>query len=93
MAVNYIMGLEASLNNYVIDLRNGSILLNDLKFKSNPTKISPFSVRLSRNIRNFITKTHVNSGVFPAMVATATAFHNEELMMVKYLDCLYEELP
>lgn len=61
MAVNYIMSLDAYLNNYIIDLKNGSIYLYDIRFKSNPTKINPFSIRLSRNIKNFITKTHINS--------------------------------
>jgi hypothetical protein len=87
------MGIEAYLYNYVIELRSGTILLNDFRLKANPKKISPYSVRLSRNILTFLTKTHINSGVLPAMVSTANAFSNEDLAMVEYLDCLCEDHP
>lgn len=49
-------------------------------------------MRLSRNIFGFLGRNYVNSGVMPAMVATAQAFGNEELDMKSYLECLYEEL-
>jgi hypothetical protein len=81
MAMNYIMSLDATLHQYVIDLRTGSIPIYDFKLNPNPKKVSPFSVRLSRNILEFVTKTYVNAGIFPAMVATADAFSNPDLMM------------
>lgn len=76
LSMNYIMAIEAYLHNYIIDLRTGAIFLNDFRLKTNPQKISPFSVRLSRNILNFLTKTQINAGILPSMVATANAFAN-----------------
>ena len=93
MALNYILSVDANLYQYIIDLRSGSIPIFDFRLNTNPSKISPFSVRLSRNILAFITKTYINAGVLPAMVATADAFSNEDLMMNEYLSCIYEDLP
>ncbi len=81
MAMNYILSLDAELSQYIIDLKTGEIPIYNLKMNPNPKKLSPYSIRLSRNILNFITKTHVNSCVFPAMVATADAFSNADLNM------------
>jgi hypothetical protein len=82
MAVNHIMAVDAHLANYIIELRTGGILLNDFRLKPNPTALSPYSVRLSRNILSFLTQTHINSGVLPAMIAAAGSFANEDLAMV-----------
>lgn len=81
MAMNYILSLDAELSQYIIDLKTGEIPIYNLKMNPNPKKLSPYSIRLSRNILNFITKTHVNACVFPAMVATADAFSNADLNM------------
>jgi hypothetical protein len=93
MALNYILAVDANLYHYIIDLRSGSIPIFDFRLNPNPSKMSPFSVRLSRNILAFLTKTYINAGVLPAMVATADAFSNEDLMMSDYLSCVYEDLP
>lgn len=81
LTMNYVMGIEAYLHNYIIDLKTGTIALNDFRLKPNPSKISPYSVRLSRNILSFITKIHINSGILPAMVSTASAFSSYDLKM------------
>lgn len=93
MAVNYVMAVEAKLDNYVIDMKTGNVLISDFRLKQDPRKLSPYSVRLSRNIMNFLTKVHVSSGVLPAMVATSTAFSAYDVKMKDYLDCIYEDLP
>jgi hypothetical protein len=48
----------------------------DFRLNPSPSKLSPHSVRLSRNIVSFLTKTYINSGILPAMIATADAFDN-----------------
>ena len=81
LTMNYVMGIEAYLHNYIIDLKTGTIALNNFRLKPNPSKISPYSVRLSRNILSFITKIHINSGILPAMVSTAEAFSSYDVKM------------
>ena len=59
----------------------------------NSSKLSPFSVRLSRNIQHFLTPVHVNANVLPAMAATANAFCAPKLKFKEYIEYLFADLP
>ena len=91
--INYALGIEAALGQYQFDMRTGQINLNEFKMNPNSKAISPFSVRLSRNIRHFLTPVHVNSNILPAMAATVDAICAPKLKFKEYIEYLYSDLP
>ncbi len=61
LAINYIFGIEYNLADYLVNLRTGYINIYNLKLNFSSANISPFSVRISRNLLKFLGKTHINS--------------------------------
>jgi hypothetical protein len=76
LACNYVLGVEAYLHNYHFNLRTGLIEINDFKFNYEPTRISEYSVRLTRNITSFLQKVYLNANVLPAFAATISSLNN-----------------
>ena len=74
-------------------MKTGHINLNEFRINPSSTKISPFSVRLSRNLQNFLTPVHINSNILPAFAATITAFCAPKLRFKEYIEYLYSDLP
>lgn len=91
-ALHYILGIETGLQNLSIDMKNGLIYVNSLKFNLEDTKVSPFSLRLSRNILTFLDKTLLNACILPAFSATIDALNNEKFNFKKYLLMIHKDL-
>lgn len=59
-------------------MKTGFVYVNHLKFNFENTKESPFSLRLSRNILNFLDKVLLNGGILPSFAATIDALNNKK---------------
>ena len=58
-------------------MRNGSINLFNFTINKDISQgLARYAVRLSRNFMGFLGRVYVDSGVLPAMVATADAYSN-----------------
>ena len=90
-ALNYVLGIETGVQNLTFDMKTGFILVNSLKFSFEDSKVSPFSLRLSRNIATFLDKTLMNAGILPAFAATIDALCNEKFNFKKYLIMLHKD--
>lgn len=75
-ALHYVLGIETGLQNLSFDMKNGFIYVNSLKFNFEDSKVSPFSLRLSRNMLTFLDKTLLNASILPAFSATIDALNN-----------------
>ncbi len=73
-------------------MKNGFIYVNSIKFNFEDNKVSPFSLRLSRNISTFLDKTLLNAGILPAFSATIDALSNEKFNFKKYLTMIHKDL-
>lgn len=91
-ALHYVLGIETGLQNLTFDMKNGFIYVNSLKFNFEESKISPFSLRLSRNISTFLDKTLLNAGILPAFAATIDALSIEKFNFKKYLTMVHKDL-
>jgi len=80
------------LQNLTFDLKNGFIYINVLKFNFEDSKVSPFSLRLSRNIKTFLEKTLLYAGILPSFAATIDALNNEKFDFKKYISMVHKEL-
>ena len=92
LAVNYIFGIETQLGNNIIELNNGSISVFNLKINKESKELTPYSARLSRNIKSYIGKVHINGSVLPSFIATIVALTNKKLNFKSYLNLFYEDL-
>lgn len=91
-ALHYVLGIETGLQNLSFDMKNGSIYVNSLKFNFEDSKVSPFSLRLSRNLLTFLDKTLLNACILPAFSATIDALNNEKFNFKKYLQMMHKDL-
>lgn len=66
------------LQNLTIDMKTGFVYINHLKFNFDNKKASPYSLRLSRNILNFLDKILFNGGILPSFAATIDSFNNKK---------------
>jgi hypothetical protein len=91
-ALHQILGIETGLQNLIIDMKNGFVQVNSLRFNFENHKPSPFSLRLSRNIATFLDKTLLNAGILPAFAATVDALSNDKFNFKKYLTMVDKDL-
>jgi hypothetical protein len=91
-ALHYVLGIDTGLQNLTFDMKNGFIYVNSLKFNFEESKVSPFSLRLSRNISTFLDKTLLNAGILPAFTATIDALSIEKFNFKKYLTMVHKDL-
>lgn len=92
LAINYVMSIETQLPHCLVDLKTAKISLLHFKFNYTPQELSPYSVRLSRNIKNFLTRDHINGGVLPSFIATIEALTNEKAVFRQYLNLLEDDM-
>lgn len=71
-------------------MKNGFVYINFIKFNFEDSKISPFSLRLSRNILNFLDKTLLNAAILPAFSATIDALNNHKFDFKKYVAMIHK---
>lgn len=90
--LQYIFGNESVLSDFIVALNTASISLDNFRVRTEATRISPFSVRLSRNIQHFLTDTTIMGGVLPAMVAATYSLLNDRLYFREYLSILMMDL-
>lgn len=84
-ALHYVLGIETGLQNLTFDTKNGFVYINSLRFNFEDSNVSPFSLRLSRNISAFIDKTLLNAAILPAFSATIDALNNPKFGFKKYI--------
>lgn len=70
-------------------MNNGFVFINFVKFNFEDSKISPFSLRLSRNIVSFLDKALLNSAILPAFSATIDALNNYKFDFKKYVAMIH----
>ena len=51
LAVNHLFSIDTKLSSIVVDMKSGSLSLNNLRFTNEVDQTSPYSVRLSRNLK------------------------------------------
>ena len=90
--LQYIFSNESVLSDFVVTLNSAGISLDNFKVRAEISKLSPFSVRLSRNIQHFLTDTTVMGGVLTATVAATYSFLNTRLYFQEYLAILMIDL-
>jgi hypothetical protein len=66
------------LQNLTIDMKTGFVYINHLKFNFDNKKISPYSLRISRNILSFLDKILLNGGILPSFSATIDSLNNKK---------------
>lgn len=90
--LQYVFGNESVLSDFVVTMTSATVNLDNFKVRPELGKISPYSVRLSRNIQHFLTDTAIMGGVLPAITAAAHSFLNNRLFFQEYLDILMIDL-
>jgi len=71
-------------------MNNGFVFINFVKFNFEDSKLSPFSLRLSRNILAFLDKTLLNAGILPSFSATIDALNNSKFDFKKYIAMIHK---
>lgn len=72
-------------------MASASIELDGMRIKLD-AKETPYAVRLSRNINNFLTDAITYGAVLPSMIATVSAMLRPELRFKSYLILLFRQL-
>ncbi len=91
-ALHYVLGLDIGLNNLIFDMKTGCVHINNLKFNFDNQKVSPYSLRLSRNVFTFLDKILMNSGILPAFSATIDALNNKKFNFKNYSNLIHKDL-
>lgn len=66
----------------MINLLNGNITVYSLPLNYHPVSLSPYSIRLSENFQDLFGNTYINSGVLPAIIATADSLTNKKYLLL-----------
>ena len=91
-ALYYILGLQMGVQNLIFDMRTGFICINSLKVNFDQPKVSPYSLRLSRNVLTFLDMTLLNGGILPSFSATIDALNNKKFDFSTYITMIHKDL-
>lgn len=70
--INFAFGNECLLSDITLDMFSANIELDNMRLKTQ-VKCTPYAVRLSRNITNFLTEPIIYGTVLPSMLATVSS--------------------